>query len=191
MTCEEARVLLLEAEISELEVEIPDVDASTASPLAQHMRTCAKCAAAAGDIVRATRALDAHLSEVADAAGVDVVLARLGVPAGNAPEASGPDADRADGAAIPVTNTTDVRRVRPRRAAWSAVALAAAAAGLLFVTQGPWTRGPLIRGLGPRPAATPFTTVAAAPLPLVEDAGGDDVAILQTDDPDITVLWFF
>ena len=31
----------------------------------------------------------------------------------------------------------------------------------------------------------------AALPPLVEEAPGRDVAILETDDPDITVLWFF
>lgn len=69
------------------------------------------------------------------------------------------------------------KRITPRRH-WLGWAAAAAVAGLLFVR-------------GDRPL--PFTPSVApqGPPPLVEPAPGQNVAVLATDNPDITVLWFY
>lgn len=58
--------------------------------------------------------------------------------------------------------------------------MAAAAAGLLLVARGP---APVPEGM-PRVATVP-------PPPLVETSSAATVAVLETGNPDITVLWFF
>ncbi len=70
-----------------------------------------------------------------------------------------------------------VVRILPRRH-WLALAAAAAVAGLLFV-----------RGDRPLPV-TPSVAPQGSP-PLVEPAPGQNVAVLATNNPDITVLWFY
>jgi hypothetical protein len=68
-------------------------------------------------------------------------------------------------------------RVR-RRWLW---APAAAAVAALFVA---------IESRGPAPASGPALAAFDA-SPVVEPATGETVAVLPTDNPDITVLWFF
>ena len=72
------------------------------------------------------------------------------------------------------------RRVR-RPGRWAGVAGLAAAAALaaILLTRPP--EAPL----------SPAPRLAQGPPPLVEVATPTDVAIIQTDNPDITVLWFF
>ena len=72
------------------------------------------------------------------------------------------------------------RSARPVVGRWRWVGLAAAAAvaGLLLVARG-----------GDPPAPLPVAQAQA--LPTVEEASTGGVAIIETDNPDITVLWFF
>lgn len=68
-------------------------------------------------------------------------------------------------------------RRRPSR--WTALAAAASVATLL-----------LVRGLD-RPLPGDPPTLPGAPYAEVEVPAGRNVAVLQTEDPDITVLWLF
>ncbi len=70
-------------------------------------------------------------------------------------------------------------RVR-RRWLW-APAAAAAAVAALFVA---------LESRGPEPASGPSLAAFDA-SPVVEAATGETVAVIPTDNPDITVLWFF
>jgi hypothetical protein len=141
------------------------------SDLSLHVRSCLRCAAAAAEILRTTAELEARLTTSVDEGAVDAVLARLA------------QAGRRDG---PGTNSPPGARWRgsARASLWAplgaSLAVAAAAAGLLLVSRDP---APFPEG-APRVAATP------AP-PLVESSGAATLAIIQTDNPDITVLWFF
>jgi hypothetical protein len=141
-------VLLLEADPEEL--------AGTAdSALARHVAGCASCRAIARAIQEDTAALDRYLTDVPRGPDVDVILASAGYPAGS--------------------STRVIRFPRWRR--WSALAAAAAVAGLL-----------LGRPDAPMPGS-PF--VQPDTPPLVEAAPDQNVAVMATADPDITVLWFF
>jgi len=65
----------------------------------------------------------------------------------------------------------------PRR--WAALAAAAVIAALLLL---PGERTPY---------EAPPITVRTARLPTVEASAGQSVAVMETSNPDITVLWFF
>lgn len=66
----------------------------------------------------------------------------------------------------------------PRWTRWTALAAAAVVATLLLVRSDELPPGPSI--VSPLEAATP---------PTVESAS-EDVAVIETDNPDITVVWF-
>jgi len=66
----------------------------------------------------------------------------------------------------------------PSRRRWTAVAVAASLVGLFFLS----AREKALPGV-------PLTTVVR-PIPTVAASSGN-VAIIETDNPDITVLWFF
>ena len=131
--------------------------------LAAHLRSCGECRHRAELLLRADEALDAALG-AAPAPDVDAILARA--------------------AAAPVElgwlrRTASVtRRAAATRRAWIPLAAAAVLAGLLLV---PRSRTP-----APLPTVAPPQAV-----PLVEAASAGGVAILETDNPNITVLWFF
>ncbi len=78
------------------------------------------------------------------------------------------------------------RRIPGRRRTWTAVALAACAAALLLLVRQegrtPGAPGPV--------APTPMAVASTAP-PTVESAPGHDVAVIPTDNPNITVVWYF
>jgi hypothetical protein len=148
-----------------LEAEPSELRAEGGGALAEHLRRCDGCRRAALVILAANDDLAEALAGEADPAAVDAVLRDAGVAsvAGEAPPRPGPWR-------------------RARNWAWAGGALAAAVAGVI-----------LIRG---RPAPTPPSLVSARVaaqerLPVVADASADRVAVLATDDPDITVLWFF
>ena len=161
--CAPFRELLLEAEAAELRGE-------GESLLARHVRACSSCARAAALILGETARLDALLSE-APPLDVDALLARAVVVSGSA--------------AAPVGTHRPARGAPPHRRfsrrLWVPTAAAAALAALLL-----WQADEM---------QTPPASVTAArersTLPLVEPVPGQDVAVLQTDDPDITVVWLF
>ena len=149
--CGDIRTRLLGAEPEELAGTGP-------SEVAEHIRTCEACRSVADAILAETAALDGHLASLPSAPDVDAILAAAGV------ERSSPDA------------TAGVIRF-PYWRRWSALAAAAAVAGVFFL---------------PGDAPLQVTgTITVAPPPLVEAAPAQNVAVLPTADPDITVLWFF
>lgn len=148
-----------------LEAEPSELRGEGGGPLAEHLRRCDGCRRAALVILATNAGLAEALAREADPAAVDAVLRQAGVAPGGvkAPQHRG-------------------RWRRARSWAWATGALAAAMAGVI-----------LMRG---RPAPAPPSLAAtrgaaAAQLPVVADASADKVAVLATDDPDITVLWFF
>ena len=137
------------------------------SKTAEHVRSCARCAAAAERVLRHNAALDAALAQSPDAPDVDALLRRARLQIDEpmrGPRDTTPDGARA--------------RAWRRWRRWAPVAAAAALAALLLIGD----REPELIGT---PGA-PRTAVA----PLVESPD-QNVAVIQTDNPDITVLWFY
>ncbi|HEX6308740.1 MAG TPA: hypothetical protein VFZ69_11160 [Longimicrobiales bacterium] len=135
--CAGVRELLLTAEPGELQ-------GTGDSPVARHVRECARCARDAGRILEAQDELGA-------------ALATLG--RGEAP-----------------TRT----RVRRRAPGFAAALTAAAAVTLLLLRPG------AERELEPLPGPT----VVVTEVPIVNAAGLDAVAVMQTGNPRITVVWY-
>jgi anti-sigma factor RsiW len=129
--------------------------------VADHLRTCAACRADADRILAATDALDGWLATRGRAPALDQLLG---------PEPAGREAPR----------RASWLRTRPAMA-W--IGLSAAAVLVALLVRPPVQRAPN----GIVVEAPPNDE----PLPLVQDAAGRSFAVLQTEDPDITVLWFF
>lgn len=186
--CDHVRDLLLEAERAELR------GVGTTS-VAEHVRACPHCALVADRILAETDRLAAYL-DVHAAPPTSDILRRAGIPGGvgavPVPEArevpgirevpEAPDvADVPEAREVPRAPGAPSRRAARRRWVWAPVAAAAAAVAVLFLTRA--SRRPL-----PNPLPT---LVAVQPTPLVEPTTRGTVAVFRTDDPDITVLWFF
>ena len=129
---------------------------------------------------RADTELATHLAKCARCrAAAERIVASMGLldRALSVPGA-GPDVDvilaRARLEAVPAAR-------RKRRFPRSWVALAAAAAVVTIALWG--QREPTLRGV---PLASP-----SGPPPVVDALASDNVAVFETDNPDITVLWFF
>lgn len=161
-TCADFRAMILEAEPMDLRGE-GDTE------LAVHVRGCPACARVAALVLDETARLDAYLGDT-PVLDVEAVLARAALPA-EAPEAV---AHRT----LPVSKAYSF----PGRRILVPLAAAAALAALLLM------RGQEIR--------SPATSIASSPAepavaPLVEPIAGQGAAIMQTDDPEITVVWLF
>jgi hypothetical protein len=180
--CEDARDLLLEAEVEELLGEGP-------SELATHVRQCAACAELGQRILDAQTALSEALAEMAGGVAIDAdpAWARtggVGPPAGAGMTEEAPDV----GPGVVELPSGAESAVRKRRLAWRvALPLAAAAAAVLALFQLP----------GPTGTGIPFVPPESAQ----RETGGrggrvaaanpeTSVAVLPTDNPDITVVWF-
>lgn len=96
-----------------------------------------------------------------------------------------PSPGTVDAVVARATGTTPATGVRPlpfmRRHRWWGLAAAAAAAGVLLLSR---------EGAQLRDTTVPPARVAQVP-PVVSPEADQDVAVFQTDNPDITVLWFF
>lgn len=136
------------------------------SRLAAHVRECSGCARAAATVLAELERLDAFLASDPSDAVVDRVLAR-----------AGPTVPGSRGPALADLHPTG--RPRPWPGRWTMVAAAAAVAALLLLPGSP---------VPPAPEAPAGGTLR---LPTVEAMSGQRVAVLETDNPDITVLWFF
>ncbi|NJD20091.1 MAG: hypothetical protein FIA95_12520 [Gemmatimonadetes bacterium] len=146
-----------------LEAEPGELRGEGEGPLASHLRSCDACRRHAELLLRADEAVDEALGSEGTL-DVEAVLRQ----ACEAP-AELTWKSRAVSAA---------RRAAAARRAWIPVAAAAALTALLLVAR------------GPTPVPVPAIVRAeAAPLVAATSAGG--VAILETDSPNITVLWFF
>lgn len=149
-----------------LEAEPAELRGEGESPLARHVRNCPACARAAAVLLQETEHVDAFLAD-APPLDVDAVLARAGIAPRRAAPGTAP-------------GRLGIRRF-PTRRVWVPLAAAAALAGLLLLR-------------GPEPTRVPATDMAAreAPAPpLVEALADQDVAVLPTNDPNITVVWIF
>lgn len=142
-------------------------------PLARHIETCPACALIARRLLRRTEELDQVLDAGGLAPDVDAILA----------QATGAEASErvvaAEGRRSPRS------RVRWRR--WAPLAVAASAAALLILVRA--------RSPGPqRSARVDRSEAMVAPseaFPTVQSAPGHNVAVIRTDDPDLTVVWYF
>lgn len=136
------------------------------TPLARHLAGCASCRERAQRIVALTEVLARRLDAPAGVPDVEAILARA-------------RRDSDAGARAPRARGTGRRSTR-RHLPWLGLAAAAVLAAVLLR---PVPR-PTAPSTGPAPGLE-------ADLPLVESAPGNDVAVLPTADPDITILWFF
>ncbi len=165
--CKSFRDMLLTADISELR---GDVD----TPLTRHLATCEGCAAAARRVVEETEWLGRALARRTPELDVDAILSRAEGEA------------RGDGSPVELPSHPSRRRLARARRPWVALAVAAGVAALVLLARedgrGPRTAPP---GVGTSPA------LSNQALPTVEAAPGHDVAVIPTDNPDVTVVWYF
>jgi hypothetical protein len=158
--CAEMRERLLDADPAELRGEGD-------STVALHLHDCARCAAAARRILGAQQELAASLSTLTDQAAA---TGRVGATVGMS---------RAWGRGH-ASRTSRTRR-------WligTTAPLAAAAVLVLVLVQ---------RRAGdelPRLEPLPEQVAAATDVPMVNVTGNDDVAIMRTTNPNITVVWY-
>ena len=130
--------------------------------LAEHLRECALCRRRAARLLEAEAALDAALG-AGGALDVEAVLARAAQAA--------MELTWRERAGSAVRSLASVRR------GWIPLAAAAVVVTLLLVARSP--------------APPPLPAVARSEaLPLVETTSADAVAIIETDNPNITLLWF-
>ena len=144
-----------------LEAELDELDGASDTEVGRHIRDCERCRAVAQKVLDSTTRLDAALATVPDGFDLDAVLGRAGSPE------SGPRA-------------ATISPIRRRWQQIASVALAASIVGLLV--------------LGDRDEPLPGASFAprlSTQLPIVEPSTGQNVAVITTDNPDITVLWFF
>jgi len=162
MNCNEARGLMLEAHPSELE-------GSGNGILAQHIRGCGRCRYLARTVLAEEAAVGEELASYVAIPDLDELLDRAVEPESSEPEPS--DLEKQERL---------WRRARFRKAGFGLVPLAAAAtiAGLLLVEN-------------PRMPGDPYTPSEPAPGLAVEVPEGQNIAVLATNNPNITVLWFF
>lgn len=144
-----------------LEADLDELRGESATEVGRHIRDCGQCRAVALRILDSTARLDVALATRPDGFDVNAVLARARSPE-SAPQAA----------------TITALSNRWQRIA--SAALAAAIVGLLV--------------LGDRDEALPgtaFVPSLTAELPIVEPSAGQNVVVIKTDNPDITVLWFY
>ncbi len=173
MTCEGVREQLLEASATALA-------GRGESAVARHVRSCAACHAVAKRILDETGQLGASFDRIQPGMSEEEAV-RLALE-GRRARAGEPTAVRRAGS----------RGSRHRWRQWAAVPLAAAAAiAALVLTAGP--RGQRPEGGDPRALAVPrATTAAVSPDELSVDIPEEGrVAVFETTNPTITVVWFY
>lgn len=148
-----------------LEADPAELEAPGDTGLGRHLAACSDCRAAAAAVLAGTATLRAALDEMVATAprrSVDSALAELRRPR-------------------PRFGVRRRPRRLPRLVPWAVAA--AAILGTIILTRTP-----------PSPASVdrPSLALAAgAPPPVVEDAGGADIAVFDTRDPGITVVWIY
>ena len=144
-----------------LDAEPDELSGRSDTEVGRHVRECDRCRAASQKVLDSTARLDAALAVVPDDFDFAAILRR----------AKSPESKR---------HTATVGPIRRRWGGIATVALAASIVGLLVLSD---RDDPL-----PGTAVTARVTVQ---LPIVDAAADQDVAVIETDNPDITVLWFF
>jgi hypothetical protein len=173
MMCAEAREAILEADLSELE-------GGGATPLARHLGMCSQCRELARRVLVGEEAMASELIQAVPKLQLDHILAAGWPGAAGAHATSGAGPVHASVSAFRLRNY--VRLTVPLFNARRALLPLALAAGLaaLFIVREP-------RSL-PGPAFAPAQEVIGLEVEVPPDR---NVAILATDDPNITVLWLF
>ena len=144
-----------------LEAELGELEGRADTAIGQHVRDCERCRQKAQKVLDSIASLDAALATVPDGFDANAVLKRA-----RSPETG--------------VRAATLSPLRHRWRHFAAVALAASIVGLLV--------------LGNRDEALPGTALpprVSAGLPIVEPSSGQNVVVINTDNPDITVLWFF
>ena len=144
-----------------LEAELDELDGSADTEVGRHVGDCERCRVVAQKVLDRTARLDSALATVPHRFDVDALLRRAR-------------------SAEPGPRAATISPLRRRWQRFATVALAASIVGLLI--------------LGDQDAPLPDSTLApsvAARLPIVEAPATQNVAVISTDNPDITVLWFF
>jgi hypothetical protein len=162
MNCAEAGGLILEARPSELE-------GSGDGILAQHIRDCEKCRGLARTVLEQEAAMGEELAAYVAIPDLDELLDRASEPEPSELERSGLE-----------VRERMRRKARLRKAGFGLIPMAAAAvlAGLLLLE-------------GPRLPGDPYSPPEPAGGLGVEVPEGQNVAVLATNNPNITVLWVF
>lgn len=156
-----------------LEADLHELTGDSDSEIGLHVRACSTCAEAAQRILATNRALDAALHSPPPL-DVQALVARakfVAVPGVENTE------DHLSGRA-PARRRPNGPGLRQWRR-WAGMAAAAAIAALLLARP----------GNRPLPGVE-LHPVAVAPAAL-DVPPGHNLAVIQTDNPDITVLWFF
>jgi len=147
------------SEVRELLLEA-DLDTLEGSPLETHLEGCGECAALLDRLLEGESLLGEELARAATRVAPEIDPAKVRIEAVRA------------------------RRI-PWRRAWVPVLAAAAVAGVTFF--GPWARPT------PRAVMAPEWTMSAAEggsiRPMIESRSHDQMAVLRTNNPDITVVW--
>lgn len=175
--CEECRELLLSAEPDTLQATLgrggggitvaAHPAASADAELREHLHLCARCAELAAAVLAENAALDNALAQLTLESGQRASQVWQ-------PEAAAPGAVRARGA------SPGSHRRRPN---WPAALIPLAAAAALLLVWRPRLPDRL------PPLAGPVEEVPATPV--VNAAGARGVAVMRTNDPNITIVWTF
>jgi predicted anti-sigma-YlaC factor YlaD len=144
-----------------LEADLAELEGEVVTDLSLHLRRCTGCRAVAERLASQERSLAAALDAVRPRMGVEEALARA-------------EAESASRGRV---------LTFPLRKAWGLVPLAAAAA----------VAGVLITSSGGQLPGEPIDVAAVrhAPVPTVEESTGQNVAVFETENPDIVVVWIF
>ena len=145
-----------------LEADLSELEGLGETEVATHVRACDACRERARRILTGTALLGEALSEPSEIPDLDGILRRAGVAGPAGSAPLGPTRGR-----------------RPPWSGWTMTAAAAMAAGLLLFGE----RHPV--------PPDPLPSAQAAAMPLVEAAPGSNVAIIPTENPRVTVLWFY
>ena len=146
-----------------LRAELDELKGTGSTELAGHIRACERCGALARSILAGYETLNDTLEPAVEL---------------NAPRIVALGRSRAEAG---VRRTSRWRFAMPPT--WAAATAAAASIAAVLALVLPEPRGP-----GLEPVWQPPATVASAP---VVSAPHHNVAVIQTDDPDITVFWFY
>ncbi len=148
-----------------LEADRVDLTGQGTSPLAQHLQLCSRCRSIADFVLQEEDRMGAQMAEAVTTPDLDRLLE----------DALGPRAKPTDQPPLRPRTSTRLKRV-----GFSLIPLAAAAAlATLFLRPDPSLPGD--------PYAPPQRTAGLD----LEVPGGQNAVVLKTNDPDITVLWFF
>jgi hypothetical protein len=171
MNCHEAIERILEADPAELAGDVP-------SPLGEHLQACSRCQVMAWQVLSRQGALAKEMARLRPRVPAEELLAHLSLDRPRETE------NQAEGGAP----AGEMGRRRPRRVwgRWVAGAVpVAAAAALAVLLLGDGSRQPLsVREF--TPSVLPPSTA-----PEVEPGTSRDFAVLETRNPNISVVWFF